>query len=337
MVLYLSQHRAELAGYGIDVPAYTGTVDRVIGELLADEALAQRREQWLRTELEYDIGKSDLLRVHDPRYVERLYSSAVIDELIAAFELIDSEGRYHRYAPERAELPLADLFLDLLGACAGTYQSSRVALEHGFCYFLGGGFHHAKWNTPDGFCLINDIVIAARRLLSEELASRVWIIDLDAHKGDGTAPLCRSDDRILTLSIHMAHGWPLDREPRLPDGSLHESFVASDLDIPVAEGEERLYLEKLQLGLAKFSGYGAPDLALVLGGVDPYEHDELPSTAPLRLSLEQLEQRDRFVYGFLKERAIPQAWVKSGSYGREAWRPIVQFLRYALHDRLGSR
>ncbi len=334
MLLHLPEHRNELSGYGIGVPTYASTPNRVVEELMKDNVLAAKREQWYIDRLEHSISKEDLLRVHDPDYVNRLYSSEVTEELIKAFELIDSDGRFHRYDPARAELPLANLFLDLLNACAGTYQAARIALERDFCYFLGGGFHHAKRATADGFCLINDVVIAARRLAAEGRARRTWIIDLDAHKGDGTAPLCHGDDGILTLSIHMAHGWPLARDPRLPDGSLHESFVPSDLDIPVAEGEEALYLEKLQAGLAKFTGYGSADLAIVLGGVDPYEQDELPSTALLKLSLEQLGRRDRMVYGFLKDHAMPQAWVKSGSYGREAWRPILQFLRYALRERL---
>ncbi len=334
MILHVPEHRNELARYGIAVPAFASTSDRVVEDLLRDEQLAARREEWYRGAIEHAITKEDLLRVHAPEYVERLFSPQVTQELITAFELIDSEGRYHRYDPAQASLPLAGLFNDLLRACAGTYQCTRIGLESGFCYFLGGGFHHAKHGAPDGFCVVNDVVIAARRLLAEEHVRRLWIIDLDAHKGDGTAPLCRGDDRILTLSIHMAHGWPLDREPRLPDGSLHESFVASDLDIPIAAGEEALYLEKLQVGLAKFSGYGSADLAIVLGGVDPYEYDELPSTEPLKLTLEQLERRDRMVYHFFDERRIPQAWVKSGSYGREAWRPIVQFLRYVLDRRL---
>jgi acetoin utilization deacetylase AcuC-like enzyme len=205
-----------------------------------------------------------------------------------------------------------------------------VALEKKFCFVFGGGMHHAKKDYGAGFCLVNDIVIALRKLQAENLIRTAWVIDLDAHKGDGTAVLTQEDSSITTLSIHMARGWPLDGEAYDRHGRLNPSFVPSDIDIPVDEGEEHLYVAKLQDGLEKLTNIRAPDLAIVLAGSDPYEKDELPSTEPLKLSLAQLKERDLLVYHFLKAKGIPRAYVTAGGYGEHAWEVDYQFVEWAL-------
>jgi acetoin utilization deacetylase AcuC-like enzyme len=179
-------------------------------------------------------------------------------------------------------------------------------------------------------------VAALRRLQAEARIRNAWVIDVDAHKGDGTAALTAGDDSIATLSIHMAAGWPLDQPQHGPDGQMNPSFIPSTIDIPIAAGEEPVYNSRLKEGLEQLAGTGPPDLALVVCGADPYELDELPSTAGLRLSLEQLLERDQLVYSFLKTRGIPGAWVMAGGYGRNSWRVYTQFLEWALLERLGG-
>ena len=78
----------------------------------------------------------------------------------------------------------------------------------------------------------------------------------------------------------------------------------------------------------------APDLAVVVCGADPYEKDELPSTTDLKLTLAQMKERDLLVYGFLKERKIPQAYLMAGGYGESSWKVYAQFLEWALSDNL---
>ena len=82
------------------------------------------------------------------------------------------------------------------------------------------------------------------------------------------------------------------------------------------------------------AGLANPDLAVVVFGADPYERDELPSTAELKLTLEQIFVRDRLVYNFLKNRRIPMAYLMAGGYGDESWRVYTQFLQWALADQL---
>ncbi|MDR1257477.1 MAG: hypothetical protein LBJ86_06995, partial [Spirochaetaceae bacterium] len=170
------------------------------------------------------VTRADVERVHSAGYVNALYSSGLSDALLAAYELVDADGNPNRYEPDRAVKPLTALFDKILAQCAGSYLACKLALcgaQH-FCYFLGGGNHHARYDSGAGFCLINEIIIAARKLQAEGDARFVWIIDVDAHKGCGSAELVafirsgRNPARfetgcgILTLSAHMAHGWPLD-------------------------------------------------------------------------------------------------------------------------------
>ena len=128
----------------------------------------------------------------------------------------------------------------------------------------------------------------------------------------------------------------MDGNPILPDGRPNPSFVPSDIDIPVAAGEENSYNTALRDALDRLDAGRRPDLAVVISGADPYEKDELPSTQALRLSLDQMEERDRLIYRFLKDRRIPHAGLMAGGYGESAWEVYSRYLTWALLDRLGG-
>jgi acetoin utilization deacetylase AcuC-like enzyme len=334
MIIYDKNLKEGLSEFGIEIPIHHSRAARTFEKLKDHEILGPKIDQWLVSSINETITREDLLRVHSDEYVARLYSNKLEDEIIRTFELIDDKSRYYRYNPRKATLPLTQLFERLLFKVAGTVQCCRLALAKDFCFAFGGGMHHAKRDYGAGFCIVNDIVIALRKLQAENLIHTALVIDLDAHKGDGTAVLTREDSSITTLSIHMARGWPLDGEAYDHQGRLNPSFVPSDIDIPVAAGEEHLYVAKLQDGLEKLIGIRPPDLAIVLAGSDPYEKDELPSTGELKLSLEQLKERDILVYHFLKVRGIPRAYVTAGGYGAHAWEVDYQFVEWALLDNL---
>ena len=334
MIIYDPNMKEGLTEFGIEIPVSGSRAASTFAKLERHPALAPRIDQWHINRINETVTRTDLLRVHSAEYVDRLYSDQLENEIIKAFQLIDENGRYYRYNPEKATLPLTDLFDRLLSKAAGTIQCCREALRKNFCFTFGGGMHHAKRDYGEGFCPVNDIVIALRKLQSENLIRTAWVIDLDAHKGDGTAVLTEEDSSITTLSIHMANGWPLDGDAYDEQGRLNPSFVASDIDIPVAAGEEDVYIAKLKEGLDKLSGVGPPDLAVVLAGSDPYENDELPSTAELKLSLAQLKERDQLVYHFLKAQHIPRAYLTAGGYGEHAWEVDWHFLEWALPDNL---
>jgi acetoin utilization deacetylase AcuC-like enzyme len=266
--------------------------------------------------------------------VNKLFSDGLEQEIINTFELIDDQGNYYRYNPDNATVPLVRLFDRILKMVASTTTCCRLALEKKFCFALSGGMHHGQKDFGKGFCMLNDIVISIRKLQAENRVNTVWVIDVDAHKGDGTAALTRGDDTITTLSIHMGQGWPLDEDKFDKAGKLNPSFIDSDIDIPMARGEDHLYLARLQAGLDKLENFPKPELAVVVAGVDPFEKDELPSTSDLKLSLEQMKQRDLLVYDFLKKHDLPGAFLMAGGYGENSWKVYTQFLEWALLDAL---
>ena len=334
MILYDPRQPHSIFEFGIEIPVMDSRASETFARLSAHPVLGPRVGLWHIDRIREQVTREDLLRVHSADYVERLFSAQLEAEIIRTFELIDAEGHYHRYDPGKASQPLTALFDRILVRVAGTAQCCRTALEAGFCFYFGGGMHHAQKEHGAGFCIVNDLVIALRKLMAESRIGTAWVIDVDAHKGDGTAAITAEDDSIATLSIHMARGWPLDQPEYDAAGRFNPSFVPSTIDIPIEAGEDRLYNEQLRDGLESLRGYPRPDLALVVCGADPYELDELPSTAGLKLTLDQLLERDQLVYAFLKTSGVPGAWVMAGGYGRNSWRVYTQFLQWALLERL---
>jgi len=353
MILYNPLTELNMNDYGISIPIvdkHKMTYDALKKGVLKDipEAL------WLRgPEFFAEITRDDLLRVHSPDFVERLYSpESVGKEVIIAYELVKPDGSYDRWEPDKLTRPLKDFFTQSLISTGGTYTCCLTALEQqdksagqtGFAFFLGGGSHHAQRNYGNGFCIINDIVIALRKLQAENHIHTAWVVDTDAHKGDGTAALTWGDSSIRTLSIHMERGWPLDTPEYDPktvydpsaSANFNPSFTPSDIDIGIPEGTEADYIPRLAEGLSRLEKLlPKPDIALVVGGVDPYEKDELPSTKPLQLTKEALLERDMLVYDFLQERHIPTAWITAGGYGAYSWEIYVNFLEKVMRARLG--
>lgn len=336
MILYDPDDRMGFDAFGIQIPILDSKTARTFESLMQDPALGPRAAEWHVARIEERATREDLERVHHQDYVRRLFSDALEGEIIRTYELVDDQGRYYRYNPQAARLPLRHLFERILKRVAGTTQCCRMALRTGFCFYFGGGMHHAQHGHGNGFCLLNDIVIGLRKLQADKTIRTAWVIDVDAHKGDGTAALTRGDDTVRTLSIHMARGWPLDGAPRSADGRPNPSFIPSDIDIPIAAGEEPEYNRRLREGLRQLDAMPRPDLALVVSGADPYARDALPSTAELGLTRTQLLERDQMVYRFLKARRIPQAALMAGGYGPHVWEIYAGFLAWALRDQLAS-
>lgn len=323
MVLYDTSRDFPLSEYGIEIPILGSNSRRTVEALLSQEEFRARRSEWLIERSMSEISRERISRVHDSQYVSRLFGSEsdVEGEMVKTYELIDGNGSYNRYNPEAARHPLSDLFRRACRNAQGTVEGAHIALETGFCFYLGGGMHHAHFDHGSGFCPVNDIVIAARDLRYEGNAETVWVIDVDAHKGDGTAALTVDDPSIVTLSEHMAKGWPLDR----PDVD-----VPSDIDIPIEEGNERNYLLNLRLGLERLKGYPKANFAIVLAGADPYERDELASARLLKLSLQEILQRDLLIESFLRTEGIPALFIMAGNYGPHSWEVYTEFLRHRL-------
>ena len=334
MILYEEKLNEGFLEFGIEIPVFASRAEKAFTFLKSHKTLGRQIDRWHVPKIDEQISRADLLRVHSQDYVGRLYSDDLEQEIIRTFELVDDQGNYNRYNPDNATVPLSRMFDRTLTSVASTVQCCRLALKGDFCFAFRGGMHHGQKDFGNGFCMLNDIVIAVRKLQAERLIQTAWVIDTDAHKGDGTAALTRGDETIATLSIHMGESWPLDGEKYDRQGNLNPSFVDSDIDIPMAPGEDHLYVARLQKGLDKLENYPKPDLAVVVSGVDPFEKDELPSTADLKLTLEQLLERDQLVYQFLKNCGIPAAFLMAGGYGKNSWQVYARFLEWALTDHL---
>ncbi|MFN9772665.1 MAG: histone deacetylase, partial [Burkholderiales bacterium] len=191
---------------------------------------------------------------------------------------------------------------------------------------LAGGTHHAGPARGEGFCCLNDVAVAARLMQAERRARRVAIVDLDVHQGNGTAEILRHDASVFTLSIHGARNFPFRHRC---DGDL-------DVDLPDGTGDAA-YLDALDGALRALAERFEPDFVIYLAGADPYEGDRL---GRLSLSIEGLAERDRRVFAFARERALPVAVAMGGGYCPEIERIVEIHLgtvREALaHARAGA-
>lgn len=328
MIIYRDHQPPLLSDFGILVPMLKGRAVRVRQELSVEFG----EEIFLKDDTPL-LEEADFEAVHTNDFLSRCRhdSEKVIAE---TFELINPDGSYHRYDPARASRPLSELVELYRQSCGDSYLCVKAAGTSGFAYYLGGGFHHALSDRGRGFCLFNDVVIAARKFQKDVKAGIVWVIDIDAHKGCGTAEITAQDPSILTLSIHMKNGWPLDTESHDEKGALKPWFIPSNVDIAIMKGEEENYLTKLEMGLKELENlsHDLPVLAIVVDGSDPYERDALPSANLLSLTQSQCFQRNLLVYDFLKSRSIPQAYLMSGGYGEENWVIHHQFIQHVMKE-----
>ena len=196
-----------------------------------------------------------------------------------------------------------------VGATVAAARTALLAGE-GVAANLAGGTHHAHAHKGSGYCVFNDVAVAARLMQAEwhrqrRQLLRVMVIDLDVHQGDGTAAIFADDDTVFTLSMHAAKNFPSRKPP-------------SDLDIELADGcSDEAYLEALDQALSRawaLQSDGPPGLAFYLAGADPHEDDRL---GRLSLSAAGLAERDRRVFAALRERGVPVAVSMAGGYGRD--------------------
>lgn len=202
----------------------------------------------------------------------------------------------------KLELPYSEELVDAFWLSAGgSILACRKALEVGAAVNLCGGFHHAFADHGEGFCAINDVAIAVRRLQKDGLIRRALIVDCDVHQGNGTAGIFAGDPGVFTFSMHQENNYPVPKSP-------------STLDINLPDGiGDAEYLELLDGGLKKGLDGFAPDLVCYLAGADPYREDQLGG---LRLTLEGLKRRDLLVYESAKRKGVPVFATLAGGYAR---------------------
>jgi acetoin utilization deacetylase AcuC-like enzyme len=184
-------------------------------------------------------------------------------------------------------------------AVGGTILAVELAIQHGLAASTAGGTHHAFTDFGSGFCIFNDLAVAARYAQHTLGSYRVLIVDLDVHQGDGTASIFAADPNVFTLSLHCGDNFPFRKQ-------------TGDLDVELPMGmEDEAYLHTLADTLPDLLNSFRPDLVLYDAGVDPHRDDKL---GKLALTDKGLYQRDSYVLENCVSRGIPVACVIGGGY-----------------------
>ncbi len=235
----------------------------------------------------------ELALAHAPAYV-----SAVV------------EGQLSAAAQREIGFPWSTFMVERSRRSVGaTIAAARAALQEGVAANLAGGTHHASADKGGGYCVFNDIAVAARLMQAEwhrtrRSLLRVAVVDLDVHQGNGTAAIFQDDPTVFTLSMHGARNFPFRKE-------------RSDVDVDLPDGcTDAPYLQALDQALAELwrrHGAGSPGLIFYLAGADPHEGDRL---GRLKLSTAGLAERDHRVLVAARARRIPVAISMGGGYGR---------------------
>jgi acetoin utilization deacetylase AcuC-like enzyme len=213
------------------------------------------------------------------------------------------EQRLDAEAERRLGLPVSPA-LALRSRCAvgGTVLAARLALEHGLACNTAGGSHHAHAAFGSGFCVFNDVAVAARTLLADGLIGKALVVDLDVHQGDGTAAIFARDPRVSTLSVHCRANYPVRKQ---------QSDLDVALDAGVGDAEYLVVVESL---LPPVLDRVRPDLVFYNAGVDPHADDRL---GRLSLSDAGLAERERCVLSACRARGLPLACVVGGGYAED--------------------
>ncbi|MDM7938331.1 MAG: histone deacetylase [Cyanobium sp. CZS 48M] len=245
--------------------------------------------------LRHDLASSEQL--HQPMPISRRELELVHSR---PYHEVFSRDRLNAAEQRRIGLPATQpLVRRSWLAVGGTLLTARLALQQGLACHLAGGTHHAFPDYGSGFCIFNDVAVAARVLLAEGAVRQLMVIDLDVHQGDGTAAIFAGDPRVFTLSAHAASNFPLHKQ-------------TSDHDLPFADGlDDDAYLAAVGREIPERLEQVQPDLVIYNAGVDPHRDDRL---GRLSLSDTGLLLRDRMVLELCLRRRIPVATVIGGGY-----------------------
>jgi acetoin utilization deacetylase AcuC-like enzyme len=238
------------------------------------------------------IDRRWIIRTHEESYLRKLESLSLTPQEV-----------------RRIGFPLTQRVVDReLTIMNGTLQCTHYALQYGIAMNIAGGTHHAFTNKGEGFCLLNDIAIAANYLLDNGFVKQILVVDLDVHQGNGTAQIFRHEPRVFTFSMHGANNYPLLKEN-------------SDLDIGLPDHtEDKFYLRTLEANLKNLIDQIQPDFIFYQCGVDILATDKLG-----RLSVTRggCKQRDRIVLQTSKENNIPLVASMGGGYS-EDFKDIIE-------------
>jgi acetoin utilization deacetylase AcuC-like enzyme len=275
-VVYTKDYHVDIGDHVFPTLKYEHVLQRLLAEGIVEEADVQQPTP---------ASDEDVLRVHTPAYVAKLRSGRLSPQEILLLEL-----------PWSHDLVRASFL-----AAGGSIRAAQLALDSKLAAHIGGGFHHAFPDHGEGFCVLHDVAIAARRLQVDGGAARMLIVDCDVHHGNGTAAIFANDPSVVTFSIHQENNYPAEKPP-------------SDVDVGLddrAGGAE--YMAALRAHLPRLLEQGRPEVVFYVAGADPYIEDQLGGLA---LTLADLADRDRFVIETSRDAGAAVMITFAGGYAR---------------------
>lgn len=231
-------------------------------------------------------SRETLLLAHTPGYVDAVIGGTLAVEI-----------------QRRIGFPWSPAMVERARRSVGaTVAAMRAALEDGTAVNLAGGTHHAFADRGEGYCVFNDVAVAARVALRDGLRRRIIVVDCDVHQGNGTAAIFASESAVFTFSIHGEKNFPFRKE-------------RSDLDVELPDHtSDAAYLDALDQHLLGAIERHRPDFAFYVAGADPYEHDRL---GRLALTIQGLADRDRLVFETCRHFGLPVATTMAGGYATD--------------------
>ena len=233
----------------------------------------------------YPCSDETLKRAHSTKYINQIKNKTLDINAIKkiGFPLVDS-------VVQRS-----------LVATGGTVLASKLAINYGLACNTAGGSHHANFDSGAGYCVFNDVAVAAHYLLDRGLAGRILILDLDVHQGNGNSDIFKNNKNVFTFSMHSKTNYPLKKS-------------ISDLDVELSDNmEDYDYLKVLKYYLAQLNEENF-DFVFYIAGVDIHFNDRL---GKLKISDEGIKIRDEIVTENFFSKGIPLCGVLGGGYNKD--------------------
>ena len=233
----------------------------------------------------YPCSEETLRRAHSEKYIKDVKNKTLDQSIIRkiGFPLVDS-------VVQRS-----------LVATGGTVLASKLALNYGVACNTAGGSHHANYDSGAGYCVFNDVAVAAHYLLDRGFANRILIVDLDVHQGNGNSEIFKDNRHVFTFSMHSKTNYPAKKS-------------MSDLDVELEDNvEDEVYLETLKFNLNELNNENF-DFVFYIAGVDIHFNDRL---GKLKISDEGVKQRDELVIENFFSKKIPICGVLGGGYNKD--------------------
>jgi acetoin utilization deacetylase AcuC-like enzyme len=247
----------------------------------------------------YLINKKVVKQFHNPtacsfQTLNRAHSENYINDI--------KNKTLDKYGIKKIGFPLVDSVVQRsLVATGGTVLASKLALNYGVACNTAGGSHHANYDSGAGYCVFNDVAVAAHYLLDRGFANKILIVDLDVHQGNGNSEIFRENRQVFTFSMHSKNNYPAKKS-------------ISDLDVELEDNlEDDAYIKTLKYYLNELNSENF-DFIFYIAGVDIHFNDRL---GKLKISDEGVKHRDELVIENFSSKRIPICGVLGGGYNKD--------------------